>query len=306
MPGMDLSRHFSLTSSNDVNDFCAPILNPLGITYFNYLKIYSDSSRELLTNNAAWIDHFYQNELYKSVGAIDIEHLLPKGYFLWSELSTEDPIYQCGRKSFNIDNGITIVIKRKDVTHLYIFASYRNNVNINNFYVKNIDLLQRFILYFTDKASDLIKQAAKNRIYLPEKQIITPTIPIRDPLLSEFDREKFYHQTTIDKYYLLGESDDFYLTAKQAQCAAYFAQGATAKQCAKALHLSPRTVESHLKEVKDKIFDLTGERLAKDKLIIFLREAGIHNAVFNNKKIFFKYPRDCRSTLQSTLILVIN
>jgi hypothetical protein len=55
MKGMELKNHFALTSANDVNDICLP-LQDIGITYFNYLKIYKDGSRELLTNNAPWID----------------------------------------------------------------------------------------------------------------------------------------------------------------------------------------------------------------------------------------------------------
>ncbi len=152
-----------------MQEICDPLLKSIGITYFNFIKIYNkDCSRELLTNNAGWIDHFYINALYNSIGAIDIEHLLPKGYFLWAEMDTKDPIYLQGRDFFNIDHRITFVIKRQDVTLLYIFATDRTNHEINNFYASNIDLLQRFIHYFTDKGHELIKSAEDNRIYLPK------------------------------------------------------------------------------------------------------------------------------------------
>ena len=75
MTGIDLRKHFSLTSSQYVKQICSPILERIGITYFNFLKIYhKDNSRELLTNNAEWIDHFYQNKLYESVVTVDIKH----------------------------------------------------------------------------------------------------------------------------------------------------------------------------------------------------------------------------------------
>ena len=250
---MDLSKHFSLTSSQYVKDICSPALDSIGITYFNYIKIYhKDSSRELLTNNSKWIDHFYKNQLYKSVGAIDIEHLLPKGYFLWSELDSDDPIYSQGRESFNIDNGISFVIKRKDVTYLYIFASTRDNTKINNFYSRNIDLFQRFILHFNDRASFLVKEAEKNKIYLPEKQIIHPN-KLNQLHITQHERAQFYKNTGVEKYYLLSESDDLYLTKKQAECVAYLIAGATAKQCANALNISYRTVENYITNHKNKI-----------------------------------------------------
>lgn len=280
MKGLNLKKHFSLTSSNEVDQLCSPALNSIGITYFNYIKIYhNDSSRELLTNNALWIDHFYKNSLYKSVGAVDIEHLLPRGYFLWSELNSNDPVYFQGRESFNIDNGISFVVKRSDVTFLYIFASTRDNHSINNFYTRNIDLFKRFILYFNDAGSPLIKKVAKNRIYLPEKQIIIAERIIKNDI-SKSTREKFYNKTSIDRYYLLSESDDLYLTKKQAECVTYFIEGATAKECAKLLNISHRTVEGYLSDIKNKIYNSLGVNFNKDELIRFLKKTGIHDVVF--------------------------
>ena len=62
MSGMSLEKHFSLSSSSLVKEICDPLLQSIGITYFNYIKIYNnDCSRELLTNNADWINHFYKN-----------------------------------------------------------------------------------------------------------------------------------------------------------------------------------------------------------------------------------------------------
>lgn len=153
MKGMELKNHFSLMSANDVNEICKP-LQDIGITYFNYLKIYKDGSRELLTNNSPWIDDFYQNALYLTAGVVNVEHLLPKGYFLWSELDLNDPAYSQGQESFNIDNGVSFVIRRDDITYLYIFAATKDNIHINNFYIRNEISLS--VLFNTFKIGVLI------------------------------------------------------------------------------------------------------------------------------------------------------
>lgn len=277
MEGINLQHHFSLNSANEVKQLCSP-LSSLGVTYFNYLKIYPDGSRELLTTNASWIEHFYSNALYASVGAIDIEHLLPKGYFLWSELNGDDPIYNEGREFFNIDNGVSFVNRRKDATYLYIFASNRENHQITNFYLRNIDLFKRFIQYFHNSGADLIAGAAKNKIILPDQQIICSD---RIKIIEAADklRKEFYHNTKVDKFFLLSESDQVYLTLKQAQCAAYLAAGATAKETGLALKLSPRTVETHIIAIKEKVKSL-GIDLGRVNLIHFLRASGVHDVVF--------------------------
>jgi DNA-binding CsgD family transcriptional regulator len=276
MPGLELKNHFSLSSSQDVSTICS-ILNTIGITYFNYIKIYNDGSRELLTNNSSWIEYFYENSLYKSAATIDIEYLLPKGYFLWSELKIDDVIYSQGREFFNIDNGVSFVSKQRESTTLYIFASTRDTHSINSFYVRNIDLLKRFILYFQDKASHLIRQAEKNRIYLPEKQIVKDK-ELKKIILSDKIRQKFFEDTTIDRFFIPDCENDVYLTKREAECASHMLDGATAKQIGKLLDISHRTVESHLNQVKEKLRCST-----KEQLVDFLFSSNICD-VFIYKK----------------------
>jgi DNA-binding CsgD family transcriptional regulator len=275
MRGLNLEKHFALTSSNLIQQICGPVLNPIDITYFNYIKIYhNDCSRELLTNNPDWIDHFYKNALYDTVAAIDIEHLLPKGYFLWSEMDKTSPVYLQGRDFFNIDHGISFVIKRTDVTYLYIFGTKRENHEINNFYAGNIDLLQRFIHFFTDQAQEILKTAEENKIYLPSPQKIN-TERVNNIVLSNQVRKNFFENTKINRYFILNESDDLYLTQRQAECAKLFVNGFTAKQISKTIGISHRTIEGYLRDIKQKIQDGVGRVLNKDQLIQILKGSNI-------------------------------
>jgi DNA-binding CsgD family transcriptional regulator len=276
MNGINLANHFALESSNQVKEVCDSILNPIGITYFNYIKIYNhDCSREMLTNRPEWTDHFYKNALYNSVGAIDIEHLIPKGYFLWSEMDAKDAVYQQGREFFNIDNGISFVVKRNDTTLLYIFAADRDNNTINNFYAGNIDLLQRFIHYFTNQAQPLIKEAAKNRVYLSTPQEINLE-RVNNIILTDSLRNEFLKKTEVARYYLLNESDSLYLTKKQADYASLFIKGLSAKQIARKMDVSFRTVEGHLQDIKVKIQETLGQALTKEQLLKILRAANLY------------------------------
>lgn len=274
MSGIDLQNKYSLTSANEVEQICC-VLKKIGITYFNYIKIYNhDGSRELLTNNADWIEHFYKQAYYNNAATMDIEHLLPKGYFLWSELNETDAIYSDGKEYFNIDNGISFVVKRKDVTYLYVFASTRDNYKINNFYVRNIDLLKRFINYFNDRAYELKKKAAANRIYLPSSRLIQPD-KINNLNLTENIRDDFLDETKVDRYYLLNISDEVYLTEKQKECAKYLVKGLSAKSIGNYLNISNRTVESYLLDIKEKVSNALNITLNRELLIDILRKENL-------------------------------
>lgn len=273
MNGINLEKHHALQSANNVQEICNNTLRLLGITHFNYIKVYNDCSRELLSNNATWIKHFYKNSLYKSTAIIDIEHLLPKGFYLWTELEKKDPAYLQGR-DFNIDNGVSFVTKTPYATYIYIFASSPDKHGMNNFYVANLDLLQHFIHYFNDKAKPLIEQAEKNRIYLPEKQTIDPN-QIKNFTLPNNVRQQFLEHTPIQRYFLLSESQDVYLTRKQGLCASLLIKGYTSKQIAREINLSHRTVEGYFLKMKNKLEESLKRKLTKNQLIQILRESDL-------------------------------
>jgi DNA-binding CsgD family transcriptional regulator len=71
---------------------------------------------------------------------------------------------------------------------------------------------------------------------------------------------------------MLSESDELYLTQKQAECAAYIVAGATAKQCANELGISYRNIGDYINTIKNKIFHLTGNRTNKEELVNILKK----------------------------------
>ena len=190
-------------------------------------------------------------------------------------MNGEDPVYIQGRDFFNIDNGISFIIKRDDVTYLYIFASDKTNNKINNFYAANIDLLVRFIHYFNDKGNELIKNSEKQRIYLPIKQSINLDRS-NNIVLSIKIREEFLDKTKVNRYFLLNESDNLYLTFKQIELARLIAKGYTSKQISKRMNVSYRTVEGYSLDLKNKLQESLNRDLNKSDLIKILRQSNIN------------------------------
>jgi len=46
MNGINLEKHFALTSSKFVQEICNPLLTSIGITYFYYIKIYNKDQNQ--------------------------------------------------------------------------------------------------------------------------------------------------------------------------------------------------------------------------------------------------------------------
>ncbi len=57
--GIDLIKHSATSSSQIIQDICAPIFNLLGATFFRYLRVYPDGSRIHLCTDPNWTEHFY-------------------------------------------------------------------------------------------------------------------------------------------------------------------------------------------------------------------------------------------------------
>ena len=184
-----------------------------------------------------------------------------------------------GRELFNIDNGITFISKYKKYTVLYIFATTKDNLAINNIYTRDISLFKRFISFFEDRYHNLLLESEKNKIYLPEKQIIMPSQHNKIP--ADSLKHDFYLKTPLKRFFIDHEKGVF-LTKKEAECAAFMIDGATSKQIARAMQSSYKTVEQHIYNIKQKYkFIMDSSYLPeRQELINFLKEAGIAEVIF--------------------------
>ncbi len=276
--GIDLTGHFSLTSSQAVRDICLPPLAMFGVTYFNYIKVYPDGRRELLATNPDWIQYFYANGLYQTNATSIVECYLRKGFYRWSDLDQDDLIFKQGRELFDIDNGATFVRQEADAMHLYVFASSSENAAINDVYVTQPTVFRRFIHHFHNRAATLLKEAAIHPIHLPvERKVLDVKLDLhreRKDLC-----QAFYRATPVERFYL-SLKDEIYLSPKVAECGALIAMGLGCKQCARILEVSHRVIENRIEQIKHKMAEHVGYKPSREKLAFLLRASGLHEVVF--------------------------
>ena len=241
-------NHIAYTSGNDIAAICKP-LDKLGITSFNYVRTYDDGSQVNLANMPAWLEYFYENEFYR-IGAFERHPgQYESGYALWPQLSGQKVFYDA-RTYFNIDHGITIIEKQIDSCDFYYFGTMTNNPGIVNFYLNHIDLLKRFILYFQDRANLIIKKANESRIILPNHFDQHESPNNKEIYIPENFKKEFIKETTLKNLRLTGDLEGEILSHKQLACVIHLVEGKTAKEIAKILGLSYRTIEGHITKLK--------------------------------------------------------
>jgi DNA-binding CsgD family transcriptional regulator len=237
---------------NDVSEISRQFFEKTTITVFDHVRLYKDGTRFSLCSNALW-----SNYLSKEVDSHDliIERNkiknLPK-YILWQgslDIYTAS-IFQVAREQFNIDHGFTLIEYNKEYADLYYFASSRDNHDIQNFYINNIDILESFVSCYKSKGECLIKLAEQKRT-TPRIEHGYQEFPLSEEII-KFNKIKNTYFNSIDDKIKLPYIDTTF-SQREIQCIKLLSKGFAAKKIAATLNLSHRTVENYIANIKSKL-----------------------------------------------------
>jgi DNA-binding CsgD family transcriptional regulator len=237
-------NHILYSSADELKQICAPLRSCFGVETFAYVKIYPDLSRVHLDTNAAWSEFFYKHAYrYHQINRLTESKHWEPGYSVLYMLDDSECIKDS--HEFDIGNGVVIADHVNGCTELVCFVlSYRESKSKLVGLLNNIDLLQKFIIYFKNRAVKILENAEKQKIILPflEFTLEKASFSFKDEIRRNF-------LETITPSQIIKNN----LTQRELECIRYSAKDMSAKQVAKLLHISPRTVEKHLANAKEKL-----------------------------------------------------
>jgi DNA-binding CsgD family transcriptional regulator len=238
---------------NELRSICQPLFSSTPITSFHYARFKTDGKYLFLSTEQKAVEIYYEHNS-KNTNREFIEGFkyLPSGSlqkFLWLTADKSLGIDQL--LNINIAHGLNVSIKYPEYVETFIFATSRNTSQIIDLYLNHFLLLEAFIDYFKSQFEHLmnVKDFSnwafspfyKEQIkisYTQEKSIIRPRTIIK----------QFRDQGKMQERHLLSD-----LSQRECDCMSFFLRGQTVKETAQILNLSPRTVESHLKHIKNKL-----------------------------------------------------
>ena len=261
---INLLKLIELASCKKIRNLCKP-LKLINLTYFLYVKRFNNNREVFLTNNQPWSKYFYENDLYEiDEFSLNSDHY-QDGLYLWSTLPCQK-IFKYARL-FNIDYGFTIVEKNKNFTEYWHFGCPANKSPTNlNSALNNMDLIRRFMSFFKCHSHEILLKVGINIAALPlanshEYQKTREKNSLlgkeldgadEDVQLNDVVREQFMHETNTNRYYLMLNGIEHYLTRKEMLCLEYLKQGMAANEIAEIMSVSKRTVETHIDNIKAK------------------------------------------------------
>ncbi|MBY0282059.1 MAG: LuxR C-terminal-related transcriptional regulator [Alphaproteobacteria bacterium] len=236
---------FNEAMADAVDLVCKPLMDHIGITHFGHIKIFNDSSMLRLANNAEWSKRYFENSYYNDMDLYSLREV-PENESRVLLLTGHPSTDHCAALCYEYDiwNALIIYEKFADYSKFWFFGTQRNNTEIINYYANNVSLFKKYAVYFEERFRD-------NLINFSKEDLISTNIEIH-PYYSEIEEKnkEFLNKLKLKKYHFM---NNICFSAREAECMHYLSCGKTVKEIGNLLGLSPRTVESHIVKVKNKI-----------------------------------------------------
>lgn len=239
--------HLYISMSKKIANICEP-LQKIGITMFTFMRNYNDHSRIYLSNNAKWVKDYYELALYESSLFENDPNLYQDKMNIWplGQNVLDLNVIQHGMNNFNSTSGITLIKYHINYCDFFFFSGPAQPNDSINSYVNNLDILEKFCVFFINKINDDMYQLEQNKIIVPLTKV---------QLISNSD--KIIRCEVIEQ---IGEmnnqvTNSYFkeLTPMEKKYFVEFVSGKTASQISKQFSRSRRTIEKHLENIKGKL-----------------------------------------------------
>lgn len=250
----NILEHPFVKHSTQVKEICEPLFKNTPINFFEACRIYKNNEYSGFMSDGRWAEHYLKKD-YKDSAIVHYQRdIIECDHTLWATSS----IFDVNKKAqelhkdcieFNYKNGLSIIERYNDYTQFYHFASSDSSNFINTFFIDNIELLYKFILYFKEKCH------GDKTLFAAYKQhsIMNPsTLNIQNNTQPNVNLDNLNKQLLIKKLYLQSPDKEFYLSRREVECMSQMIMGKTAKEIARILNISYRTVQTHFDNVKER------------------------------------------------------
>lgn len=238
-----------------VRDTCKP-LEKFGVYTVVHVRLNVKGERCILTNNPAWEKHFLENSyyLYPILGKFDYpSEIHTDKIFLLSDSLPKIPAIDTGMHKFDIGPTLVYIEKFDSYVEYVFFSARASDTSINNIYLNNKELFSHFIGFFRSSLAKELQESSENKLHLPlaDKNHIYSSFDIYDTQVRE--KVAIFKREIILKDVPTADSKEIAFSNREHQCILHMENGLTAKEIAKTLSISPRTVEHYIDNIKDKL-----------------------------------------------------
>ncbi len=234
------SSNPSLSSTKMVCKIAKPFLEATGLNFFSYARDFDrNKSISLQTDNDLFHAWFESQSPYCS-------QVTPDGVYT-SDMIQNNTLQENSRH-MNYGSGIHIFKRYESFSEIISIAAPQDKMNVLQFYINNIDIINKFIIYFKDKAAKLIQEATNQPILVPEGMMCDmPAFTVAQP-----DMEQLHQNLKIKRFYF-EDSKGIKLSRREMECLAHYIKGLSTSQIASLMGVKKVTADTFMRNIKCKL-----------------------------------------------------
>lgn len=246
---------FSASICEKTKPLCDPIVRTFGIQIFGYRKFFLDGTSFNTSSNfeltKAIQEKFNDKIISNYEEEVECALKSEKHFALRVGKPNSQDVLLSMLYDMNVWNTLSLYRKNGDSLEGFYFTSTRENYRIVEEYINNIELFERFTLYFKDKFADIlsvedVKKASVSTVSPAIFEEKNEAASQREPY------KNFLSDTPIHKLFLNINGKEVKLSMQEFKCLAWLGRGKSVKEIGRIMELSPRTVESYIENAKQK------------------------------------------------------
>lgn len=254
---INIARSF-LPKIQEAND---RLFEHFQIFLLTYRRFYRDGRTLYLFGTSEWLEKCFEKEYitsfsfaerWKKISAqANYEFMFPETLD-----QVSDQVYQ-DLFDMGLWHGLIIYKNRGDCIDAYCFITERERTYVRDIYHNSPEVLEHYISHLMVMVQPVLK-APESSYFL--------TFHLPNDYGNNDNQENlnlFKNSLPVKKHYLRINGEDILLSEMEYQCLNYFKKGLTQKQIATNLSISPRSVETYLKRLREKAKLLSNHQLIR-------------------------------------------
>lgn len=246
----EIVQDYIIQYSDKIQKVTRPLHEMLDVGYFTYHRIDAQGKYTVLVDRPDWAEHYVDTKYFLDDPYLRHPDVYKSGFCsMQSHGSAEyrQKILYEGKEIFNLDYNILLIKKKNEAVEFFGFSSNRGTSRLEEVALNCPHFLKTFAEHFTQELSPILQrmqEEAGSLIDLKGKDFFTKDaihpVPKMDGILEAYGLQTLVEQASK-------------LSLQEIKCLQGIRMGNTANEIALNLHLSRRTIESYIENIKNKL-----------------------------------------------------
>lgn len=243
------SSSFSIQTASDVNSLIRGDLNRLGLSEFEFARVFDDGTAIILLSNHEIAKYIVENRV--GMTHVPRSQLKERFWYFFSDEEISRNLVEMRRFS-STASCVSYVERFSGYYDMFgIFSSLEHSQASSQF-LNSKERIEQLSYDFRDKADGLIAKVTRDKFIVPSEMLPDfKGLDIFRPQVSEYDLTLYINKICREIQYL-HQGTHRALSTRQMECVRRLFLGQTSTEIAAELGLSFRTVENYIVAIRDK------------------------------------------------------